>query len=92
MAISTSFKNLDNFSTTMAFEIKHPHNLVVGLHLRSMDVGQHGCIVLHCYNKKKCLLVKQSYIQQPKSHLILGLGGKILLSKLSSHLEMCFPP
>jgi hypothetical protein len=40
MAVSTSFKNLDNFSTIMAFEIKHPHNLVVGLHLNSMDVGQ----------------------------------------------------
>ncbi len=36
-------QKLDNFSTTMGFEIKHPHNLVVGLHLSSMDVGQHGC-------------------------------------------------
>jgi len=31
MEISTSFINLDNFSTIMAFKVKHPHNLVVGL-------------------------------------------------------------
>jgi hypothetical protein len=46
-------QKLGNFSTTMAFETKHPHNLVVGLHLSSMDVRQHGCclslllIVIH---------------------------------------------
>jgi hypothetical protein len=28
MIVSTSFINLDNFSTIMAFKVKHPHNLV----------------------------------------------------------------